>query len=160
MKKKKHFILLMSIEVVAKGSNYTAINIGKLNELEKHVFKLRDGKSTYNGKVFIGKAAHMTGCEISYTVLNSGVSEPFFHLHHQHEEEYLIISGSGQYQVDDSVFDISEGSVIRVGIGANHCMKNTGNAPLIYICVQTTENSYKDNIPNECEFTKTEPKFH
>lgn len=149
----------MSLETISKGQNYTAINVGKLNDLEKHVFHLRDGKSTFNGKVFIGKAANMTGCEISYTLLNPGVSEPFFHLHHQHEEVYFIVSGSGEYQVDNNIFNVSEGSVVRVGVGASHCMKNTGNVPLIYICVQTTENSYKNDIPNEGEITQTEPKF-
>lgn len=150
----------MSLETISQGSNYTAINAGKFSELEKHVFHLRDGKSTYNGKVFLRKATNMSGCEISYTLLNPGVSEPFFHLHHQHEESYSIIAGSGEFQVDDNVFKITEGSVIRVGIGASHCMKNTGDVPLIYICVQTTENSYKNDIQNECEITKTEPKFH
>lgn len=150
----------MSIEAISEGSNYTAVNIGKLNELEKHEFIFNNGKSKYNGKVFVRNPTKMTGAEISYTLLNPGVSEPFFHLHHQHEEVYLIIQGSGQYQVDDHLFGISEGSIVRVGVGASHCLKNTGDVPLIYICVQTQANSYKSDIPNECEITKTEPKFH
>ena len=150
----------MSLKKISEGENYTAIDTGKLNDLENHVFIFQNGKSKYNGKVFLSKAAKMTGCEISYTLLNPGVSEPFFHLHHNHEEVYLIISGSGQYQVDDHIFDISEGSVVRVGVGASHCLKNTGDVPLIYICVQTTHDSYKTDIPNECEIVKTEPKFH
>lgn len=100
----------------------------------------------------------MTGCEISYTVLNSGVSELFFHLHHQHEEVDLIISGSGQCQVDENVLDITEGSVVRDG--SSHCIKHTSTIPLVYVCIQTMEKSYQGHIPNECEFTKTEPKFH
>ena len=149
----------MSVKTVAEGSNYTAINIGKLSNLHEHLLKGPDGKVMCPGKIFLSRPAKMTGSEISYTSLPPGVASPFFHLHHKHEETYLIISGTGEYQIEDKVFPIEEGSVVRVGTGASRSMKNTGTVPLVYLCVQTTENSYKSDIPNEAEMTKTEPKF-
>ena len=150
----------MSIKTVSEGSNYTAINIGKLNDLTQHELKGPDGKVISKGKVFLGSASKMTGSEISYGVIPPNGTSPFFHLHHKHEEVYLVLSGSGEYQIDDKVFPIEEGSVVRVGTEASRGMKNTGKVPMIYICVQTTENSYKGDIPNEYEITNTEPKFH
>lgn len=150
----------MSVKTVAEGSNYTAINIGRLNDLDKHELKGPDGKVMCTGKVFLSQSAKMTGSEISYTAIQPGGTTPFFHLHHKHEEVYLIISGSGEYQIEDKVFPIEEGSVVRVGTEASRGLKNTGKVPLVYLCVQTTENSYKGDIPNEYEITKTEPKFH
>ena len=137
----------------------TAINIGKLSDLGQHELKKPDGTVFAKGKVFLGKDSKMTGSEMSYTSLPPGGQSPFFHVHHVHEEVYLIISGSGEYQADDKVFPIEEGSVVRVGTGVSRSIKNTGKVPLVYLCVQETENSYKTDIPNEAEITKTTPKF-
>ena len=149
----------MSIKTTSEGSNYTAINVGKFSDLNQHVLTMPDGRKA-PGKVFLRTPAKMTGSEISYGTLPPGASVPFFHAHHKHEEVYLVISGNGEYQVDDNVFPIEEGSIVRVGTGASRNIKNTGNVPLVFICVQTMENSYKSDIPNECDITKTEPKFH
>lgn len=155
----KFYFEKMSVTTISEASNYTAINIGKLSELDQHVLTAPNGHKV-PGKIFLSEHAKMTGSEISYTALPPGAASPFFHAHHKHEEVYLVISGSGEYQIDDTVFPIEEGSVIRVGTGASRSMKNTGSVPLVYICVQTMENSYQANIPNECDITKTEPKFH
>lgn len=149
----------MSVKIVSEASNYTAINIGKLSELNQHILTLPSGQKV-PGKVFIGKQAKMSGSDMSYTSLPPGERSPYFHAHHKHEEVYLIISGSGELQVDDQVFPIEEGSVVRVGTGASRDIKNTGTVPMVYICIRTMENSYQANIPNECDITKTEPKFH
>lgn len=146
------------VETVAEGTNFTAINIGKLSDLNQHEL-VKDGKVFATGKVFVGKDAKMTGSDISYTTLPPGGQSPFFHVHHIHEEVYLVLSGSGEYQADDKVFPIEEGSIVRVGTGVSRSMKNTGKVPLVYICIQTTENSYQSGIPNEAEITKTTPKF-
>lgn len=149
----------MSIKTISEGSNYTAVNLGKFSELNQYVLD-GPGGAKIPGKVFIGKPTKMSGAEISYTSMPPGASVPFFHAHYKHEESYLIISGTGEYQVDDHVFPIEEGSVVRVGTGASRNLKNTGTVPLVFLCVQTMENSYKSDIPNECDITKTEPKFH
>lgn len=149
----------MSVKTISEASNYTAINIGKLSELNQHVITLPDGHKI-PGKVFLGKPAKMTGSDISYTSLLPGERSPYFHVHHKHEEVYLVFSGSGELQVDDHVFPIEEGSIVRVGTGTSRDIKNTGSVPMVYICIRTMENSYQANIPNECDITKTEPKFH
>lgn len=149
----------MSIKVVSDGSNYTVVNVGKFSELDKYEMKDQDGNVSCRGKVFVSPYAKMTGSEISYTTIPPGGTTLFFHLHHKHEEVYLIISGSGEYQIDDQVYPVEEGSVVRVGTEAVRGMKNTGDVPLVYVCVQTTENSYQGDLPNEYEIVKTEPKF-
>lgn len=44
-------------------------------------------------------------------------------------------------QVNDSVFDISEGSVVRVSTHCDRCLKCTSDAPMLYLCIQAKENS-------------------
>ncbi|KAK8891588.1 hypothetical protein M9Y10_028801 [Tritrichomonas musculus] len=147
------------VQTVSEGTNYTAVNIGKFSDLSQYELKKPDGKVMCTGKVFIGNDAKMTGSEISYTTLPPGGQSPFFHVHHIHEESYLVISGSGEFQIEDNVFPIEEGSVVRVGTGVSRGIKNTGKVPLVYLCIQTTENSFKAHIPDEAEITQTPPKF-
>lgn len=148
----------MSVQEIAKGNNFTAVNIGKFDNLNQHVFKGSAGEM--KGKVFLGyDNLGLTGSEISYGVIPPGVQLPFFHLHNVNEEVYLIIKGKGEYQVDDKVFPIEEGSIVRVGTGASRCYKNTGTEPLVIICVQTKQYEKQIPIMQDCEFPQTEPKF-
>lgn len=65
----------------------------------------------------------------------------FFHSHRENEEHYIILSGSGRFQVNDDVFDIAEGSVVRVSTNCDRNLKCTSDVPMTYICVQAREGS-------------------
>ena len=130
----------MWVQTIAEGNNYTAVNIGTFNELKEHVIKTPNLE--IQGKIFLHDLVHLTGSEISYTYIPAGEQLPFFHSHKNNEEVYLIIHGNGEFQINDKVFPIQEGSVIRIGTNASRCYKNTGTEPLIIICIQTKE--YKE----------------
>ncbi|KAH0785843.1 cupin domain-containing protein [Histomonas meleagridis] len=147
----------MSVKTISEGKNYTAINVGPASSIDQYVLKL-EGKEI-PGKVFIQNELHLTGSEISYTSIPPGAQLPFFHSHKENEEVYIVIKGSGEYQVDDNVFPIEEGSVVRVGTGASRCYKNTGTEPLVIICIQTIENKEPLKTGHDAEFLQTEPKF-
>ena len=95
---------------------------------------------SFRGKEFPKDALATTGCELSFGSLEVGDAVPFFHAHKQNEEVYIILAGNGRMQVDDDVFDISAGSVIRVAIGAPRCLK-AGNEALVYVCLQCRQGS-------------------
>ncbi|KAH0795690.1 cupin domain-containing protein [Histomonas meleagridis] len=147
----------MSIKTISEGSNYTAINVGPASGISDYVLEAHGQKM--QGKVFIQNALHLTGSEISYGSIPPGAQFPFFHSHKENEEVYIVIKGKGEYQVDDNVFPIEEGSVIRVGTGASRCYKNTGTEPLVIICIQTIENKEPLKTGHDAEFLQTEPKF-
>ncbi|KAH0792297.1 cupin domain-containing protein [Histomonas meleagridis] len=147
----------MSLKTISEGSNYTAINVGPASEIEKYVFT--GLAQPIPGKVFLQQALHATGSEISYTSIPAGVQLSFFHSHKENEEVYIVIKGKGEYQVDDKVFPIEEGSVIRVGTGASRCYKNTGTEALVIICIQTKESKETLKTGHDAEFLQTEPKF-
>ena len=63
----------------------------------------------------------LTGAEISINRMPAGTAVPFVHSHKQNEEVYLILQGSGDFQVDDTAFPIAEGSIVRV---ATHCNRS------------------------------------
>ena len=147
----------MSLKTISEGSNYTAINVGPASAVDQYV--LEGHGPTVKGKVFIQNALHLTGSEISYTSIPVGAQLPFFHLHRENEEVYIVIKGTGEFQANDTVFPIEEGSVVRIGTGTSLCYKNTGTEPLVIICIQTKESKEPLKTGHDCEFPQTEPKF-
>lgn len=108
----------------------------------------------FEGKQFVKDATGATSCEISFGTLPSGASVPFFHSHRQNEENYIILSGSGKFQVDDDVFDIAEGSIIRVATNCDRNIKCTSEEPMCYICIQAKENSLEGYTMTDAEITE------
>ena len=96
-----------------------------MSEIKQLALNARYGHATigsvsaFAGKSFVKDAVGATSCEISYGSLAPGEAVPFLHSHKANEEHYLILSGKGCFQVDDDIFDISEGSVVRVATGLN-----------------------------------------
>lgn len=120
-----------STKQIAESKNFTAIDFGKLDLVLESA----------NGKIFLKDATKASGTEISISVLPPKTDLPIFHSHKQNEETYIILKGEGKFQVDDQCFDISEGSVIRVAPAGLRGMTNTSEQQMIYIVVQSKENS-------------------
>ena len=131
---------MSDIKVLNCGEKFAHATVGSLNAFE--------------GKVFLKEATGATSCEISFGTLPSGVSVPFFHSHKENEENYIILSGSGKFQIDDEVFDIAEGSVIRVATNCDRNLKCTSTEPMTYICIQAKENSLGDYTASDAEITE------
>lgn len=115
------------IKLLDKGDRFAHATVGNLHNFE--------------GKQFVKDATGATSCEISFGTLLSGAAIPFFHSHRENEENYIILSGSGRFQVNNEAFDIAEGSVIRVSTGCDRNIKCTSLQPLTYICIQAKEGS-------------------
>ena len=111
---------MSEIKTLNSGDKFAHASIGSLGGFE--------------GKQFIKEATGATSCEISFGTLPSGATVPFFHSHKANEENYIILSGAGKFQVDDTVFDIAEGSVVRVSTNCNRNLKCTSTEAMTYIC--------------------------
>lgn len=130
------------IEVMNKGEKYAHASVGTLKGFE--------------GKQFVKEAAEASSCEISFGTLPSGAAVPFFHSHKANEENYVILSGTGRFQVDDDVFDIGEGSVVRVSTRCDRNLKCTSTEPMTYICIQAKEGSLEGYTMTDAEITEHE----
>lgn len=115
------------VKILNKGNKFAHASVGNLH--------------TFEGKQFVKDATGATSCEISFGTLPTGAAVPFFHCHKANEENYIILSGAGKFQVDDQVFDVTEGSVIRVSTDCDRNLKCTSESPMTYICIQATEGS-------------------
>lgn len=118
---------MSEIKTLKTGDKFTHATVGDPREFE--------------GKHFLKDATGATSCEISFGSLPSGAVVPFFHSHKADEENYIILSGSGRFQVDDEVFDIAPGSVVRVATDCDRNLRCTSSEPLTYICIQAKEGS-------------------
>lgn len=126
---------MKQVKTVASATNFKAINVGKLNEVSDYVLELGPDVKI-PGKVFGGQALGATGGDFSFQVFQPGTETGFLHTHKTHEELYFFLSGEGQFQVDDEIFPVSEGSVVRVAPAGVRSVRNNGSTPLIMLCVQ------------------------
>lgn len=115
------------VQKLNSGDKYTHTTVGDLHSVE--------------GKLFVKESTGATSCEISFGTLPTGAAVPFFHSHKANEENYIILSGAGRFQVNDEAFDIAEGSVIRVSTNCDRNIKCTSETPMTYICIQAKEGS-------------------
>ncbi|NPD81571.1 cupin domain-containing protein [Prevotella sp. PINT] len=131
---------MSTVETLNKGVKYAHASVGTLKG--------------YEGKDFVKEITGATSCEISFGTLPIGAAVPFFHSHKANEENYIILSGKGKFQVNDEVFDIAEGSVVRVATGCDRNLKCTSEEPMTYICIQAKEGSLEGYTMTDAEVTE------
>ena len=127
----------------ASSTNFTAINLGRLGDLDNYVLELAPGVKI-PGKVFGGNAVGATGAEFSFQTFAPGTETGFLHTHKNHEELYFFLSGEGEFQVDGTVFPVTEGSVVRVAPAGRRSVRNNGTAPLVMLCIQYKAGSFTE----------------
>lgn len=133
---------MSEVKVLNKGDKFAHASVGCLHGFE--------------GKEFVKDSTGATSCEISFGTLPSGAAVPFFHSHKENEENYIILSGKGKFQVNDEVFDIAESSVIRVATNCDRNLKCTSAEPMTYICIQAKEGSLGGYTMTDAEITEHE----
>ena len=134
---------MKQIEQIAEATNFKAINIGRISDLNEYVLELGP-EVKIPGKVFGGAALGATGGEFSMQVFQPGTETGFLHTHKMHEELYFFLSGEGQFQVDGQVFPVREGSVVRVSPDGKRSIRNNGTEPLVMLCVQYRGNTFTE----------------
>lgn len=136
---------MSEVKLINSGAKFAHSSVGNLHAFE--------------GKQFVKDSTGATSCEISFGTLPTGAEVPFFHSHKENEENYIILSGKGRFQVDDEVFDIEEGSVIRVATNCDRNLKCTSQEPMTYICIQAKEGSLGNYTMSDAEVTERENKM-
>ena len=133
---------MKEIQIILNGKVCTAINLGTLESIGSRSFSYQEQEM--QGKVFTKDLINSTGTEISFSVLPPKSELPFFHSHIKNEETYIIVKGSGCFQVDEDCFEIKEGSVIRIAPEGKRNMYNSSDEPMIFIVVQSKANSLEE----------------
>jgi mannose-6-phosphate isomerase-like protein (cupin superfamily) len=134
-----------------EGQHYRAADVGPWEMLGQYEL---DPPLRGRGKLFLREILGLTGMEVSLNRLGAGKSVTFRHRHREHEELYIFVKGRGQFQVDGEVFDVQEGTVVRVDPAGDRVWRNHSDEPLYFIVVQAMAGSLdakrgEDGIPSE-----------
>ncbi|MDY6782136.1 MAG: cupin domain-containing protein [Cyanobacteriota bacterium] len=134
-----------SLPTAKTASNVAVTDIGQLSELRQYTFAAPGFPLEVEGKIFLNEILQLTSAEISMNALLSKKSIPFYHKHRLNEEIYIFIRGTGEFQVDDRVFPVGEGTVVRVDPPGERCLRNTSESEeLCWIVVQGRAGSQSD----------------
>ena len=150
---------MKKVEKIAENQNYTAVNVGSWEDIKDHSLIHAKLGTEIKGKVFVKDPTGASGTEISFTSLPPKSELGYFHIHYKDEETYIILKGSGFYQVDDDCFPIQAGSVIRVAPAGVRSLCNTSDEEMVYICIQAKENSLEEYTTNDGERVPFTPKW-
>lgn len=150
---------MKKLEPIAGNSHYTAVNMGSLDDIKSYSLIHPVSKKVVEGKVFLKDETQATGTEISFNSLPPRSEQPYFHRHRKNEETYVVLSGFGFFQVDDDCFEIKEGSVVRVAPAGKRGICNQSDQPMVYLVVQSKENSLEEHTTADGERIPVVPKW-
>jgi mannose-6-phosphate isomerase-like protein (cupin superfamily) len=127
------------------GKNFTMADLGQFSQLQQFTFETPKAPMKLEGKVFLKQILNLTSCEVSLNNLPPKISIPFYHKHRLNEEIYIFVRGKGEFQIDDCVFPLSEGTMVRVAPDGERCLRNTSKTEdLCWIVIQSRVDSYRD----------------
>jgi mannose-6-phosphate isomerase-like protein (cupin superfamily) len=63
---------------------------------------------------------------VSYFRYGPGVRPPYGHRHHEQEEAYVVVGGSGRIRLDDEIVELKQWDVVRV---APHVLRGFEGGP-------------------------------
>lgn len=136
----------MDVTKMTSGPHFTAADLGPLSQLDQYTFKHPALPRETDGKLFLNKLLGLTSSEISINKLPPRTSIPFYHTHCLNEEIYIFLKGAGEFQFDNKVLPISEGTVVRVSQEGERCWRNTSETEdLYYVVVQARPGTYEGN---------------
>lgn len=128
------------------GTNFAVADLGLFSQLYQFTFEAPGNPIKLEGKVFLKQLLNLTSAEISLNNIPPGKSVPFYHKHRLNEEIYIFLRGKGEFQVDDCVFPVTEGTVVRVDPQGERCLQNTSDTEdLCCIVIQSRADFYVDH---------------
>jgi Uncharacterized conserved protein, contains double-stranded beta-helix domain len=137
---------MKSLKIMSEGPNYSVTDIGEFDNLMDYSFLNPKTNKETQGKVFIGEILKTTGAEISFQIALPHTRVPFVHKHRNHEEIYIFLKGSGQFQVDNTVIDVKEGTIIRVSPDGKRLWRNNTENPMIFMVIQVQSGSLDHHL--------------
>jgi mannose-6-phosphate isomerase-like protein (cupin superfamily) len=131
---------------VKTGQNFAVTDLGLFSKLRQFTFEASEAPLKLEGKVFLKQILNLSSVEVSFNNLPPNKSVLFYHKHRLNEEIYVFVRGNGEFQVDDRVFSVGEGTVVRVDPEGERCMRNTSDTEdLCWIVIQSRAGSYSDH---------------
>ncbi|KAA5539445.1 cupin domain-containing protein [Roseiconus nitratireducens] len=138
--------------------NYSTFNAGPWSEMANHVFEL--GSLRGSGKLFLSERLNSDGAEISLNRIEAGQSVPFLHRHSEHEEIYIVVSGQGEFWIDEQCLPLVEGTAVRVAPAGVRCLRASKQQALNFICVQAVSGTLKSRNVSDGQLVAGTPVWN
>lgn len=149
----------MSEEKKFKGANFDGFHAGPKEQWSQFKAERPEVPMPTRGKLFLRKYLSSAGMELSMNVIPAGKGMPFLHRHKENDEVYIIIGGRGQFVIDGECIDVQEGSVIRMSPAAARSVRNNGDAPLYFLCIQYRADSEVTGGTLDGQFVEGDPAW-
>ncbi|MDR3673496.1 MAG: cupin domain-containing protein [Holophaga sp.] len=138
-----------------QSTHFATAEFGSPAQWREHVLESPNGKKQ-SGKTFLGQVLGLSSMEVSFGSMLPGESMPFLHAHKQNEELYVILSGSGEMQVDGQRIPLHPGTAVRIAPAGLRAWRATGSEAMAYLVVQAKAGSLeqaagKDGIRPDAE---------
>lgn len=83
------------------------------------------------------------GASLAEATIAAG-KQTLLHRHRVSEELYHVSRGIGRITLGDQCFDVAVGDTVCIAPGTPHCITNTGNDPLVILCVCSPAYAHED----------------
>jgi mannose-6-phosphate isomerase len=71
---------------------------------------------------------------------------PSYQYHFKRNEIWIIVKGTAEIKIDDTVMTHNVGDIIRIPVEAKHCVTNIGDSELVFVEVQLGESFEEEDI--------------
>lgn len=150
---------MLTERTTAKGTNYTCVHAGPMNEWAQFKLEPPDVPRPSKGKMFLQSLLGSVGMEMSLNVVPPGKGMPFLHKHKLNEEVYFVVGGKGQFLVDGECIDVQQGSVVRISPAGARAWRNNSDAPLSFICIQYRADSVIEGQTHDGQGVEGKPQW-
>lgn len=83
--------------------------------------------------------------KVKKIVINPGES-PSYQYHFKRSEIWVIVKGSAEIKIDDTITTHNVGDIISIAKEAKHCVKNIGEDELVFVEIQLGESFDEEDI--------------
>jgi len=112
-----------------------------LNRDEAEAFITKDGSEIR--EIISPANSAIERQSLAEAIVHPGEST-FLHIHKSSEEIYYILEGEGLMFVGDEQSIVKKGDAIANLPGVSHKIKNTGDVPLVFLCICTPRYTHED----------------
>jgi len=132
------------IKPIFKIPKYSACDLGSFDNLVVDNQSLHTYDEQFIDKIFVGEKIDSSSVEISFEVIPPHSGSAALHTHNQNEEVYVFLKGSGVFQVNEEVFRVTEGTIVRVSPQGKRAWKNNSDSPMLLMAIQARKGLLKN----------------
>ena len=132
---------------------YQMCPVVSLEDLKLEPFE--QGEAYASQDAGISELIGLTRLGAAYTKIPPGKSDCPFHVHHEEDEMFVILEGTGEYRFGDKVFNVQAGDVLgapRGGPHFAHKLTNTGTTVMKLLGISSKADTEVCEYPDSNKF--------